>query len=99
MSEKGIQNNLDGGKNLVSLIPAHWAEAHSAEVYAKHLDTRPETLPVKSDSPAKQSEGVQRTKEKGGVEHRMFRWFTSKTMFSSHQKRHDSHFFDSIIQL
>lgn len=41
------------GKNPILLIPAHWAEAHGAEVCAKHLDTQPETMPVLSGSPTR----------------------------------------------
>lgn len=93
-ARKVFKNNSHGGKNLVLLIPAHWAEAHSAEVCAKHLDTRPETLPVLSDSPAKQSDGVQRTKEEGRLSTDCSDGsVTSKTRFSGHQNRYDHHFF------
>lgn len=37
----------------VLFIPAHWAEAHGAEVCAEHLDTQPDTMPVPPGSPTR----------------------------------------------
>lgn len=49
--------------NVPLALPAHWAEAHGAEVSAEHLDTRPDTFPVLSGSPKKAMGGGKEEKE------------------------------------